>query len=43
MRPLDGENIVMPPVVHSVEIRPPQACTAQELVNELVRRALDSV
>ena len=42
MRPLDGDEVVMP-VVHSVEIRPPQECSAQELVNELVRRALNSV
>ena len=40
MCPLDGDTIVVPPVVHSVEIRPPKECSAQELINELVRRAL---
>ena len=29
------------PVVYITERRPPEECTAQELVNELVRRALD--
>ena len=31
----------MPHVVRVTEIRPPESCSAQELVNELVRRALE--
>ena len=31
----------MPHVVHITEIRPPKECSAQELFNELVRRALE--
>lgn len=33
----------MPHVVRLVEIRPPSECSAQDLINELVRRAMKSV
>lgn len=37
--PADAEQ-QKPQVVRVTEIRPPQECSAQELVNELVRRAM---
>lgn len=33
-------NAAMPQVVKVVEVRPPSECSAQDLVNELVRRAM---
>ena len=32
----------MPHVVRVTEVRPPESCSAQELFNELVRRALEN-
>ena len=40
MQPVEDGKIVLPQVVYQIEIRPPEECSAQELVNELVRRAL---
>ena len=37
--PVD-EQQVLPHVVRVTEVRPPQECSAQELFNELVRRAM---
>ena len=37
---ITDEGETLPHVVTTVEVRPPQECSAQELVNELVRRAL---
>lgn len=34
-----GSGVTDPPVVYVTERRPPDECSAQELVNELVRRA----
>ena len=39
LMPTDAEQS-KPHVVRVTEIRPPQECSAQELFNELVRRAL---
>lgn len=44
-----GSRLLVPSDVSSTlpmgikEIRPPEACTAQELVTELVRRSLDAI
>lgn len=38
--PIDSEQC-RPHVVRITEVRPPEECTAQALVNELVRRALE--
>lgn len=42
LRAADGQDC-MPHVVRLVEIRPPSECSAQDLINELVRRAMKSV
>ncbi len=39
LNPADAEQS-LPHVVRIMEVRPPQECSAQELFNELVRRAL---
>ena len=40
LAPTDVSNTLP---VYIKEVRPPEACTAQELVTELVRRSLDSI
>ena len=43
LQPVEDGKSALPPVVYQIEIRPPDECSAQELVNELVRRALGRV
>ena len=40
--PIESER-AEPITIYKVKIRPPEECTAQELVNELVRRALNHI
>jgi len=43
LQPVEDGKAVLPPVVHQIEIRPLEECSAQELVNELVRRTLERI
>lgn len=43
MVPAEASESVPPEPVYVRETRPPKDCTAQELVNELVRRAIETM
>ena len=43
LQPVDGYNLESSTVNCITQIRPPQECSTEDLVNELVRRALKSV
>ncbi len=43
LQPAEYVEAVKPLVVHSVEIRPPEQCSTEELLTEIVRRALQNI